>query len=303
MKTSTFPAATRSQVVVVGSANLDLVVHAQRAPEPGETVLGERLAEHPGGKGLNQAAAAARHAPTALVGRLGSDRAGEVLRAALTAADVDVTHVRTSSGDSGVAIVNLAADGENCITVISGANAELTATETTAALEALRPAVVVTQLEIPLRSVVAAARWAQANEARWVFNPSPVTCLTHTDADDEIHALLATANPLIVNAGEGRSILGDAASAALPEGVAAGLAPRVTSVVVTDGSRGAWVGDSAGLTLVTAPQVHAVDTTGAGDSFAGTMAALLASGACLEEAATSASAAAAVVVSCARSDR
>ena len=300
MKTNT---SNPGQVVVVGSANLDLVVQAQRAPEPGETVLGERLTEHPGGKGLNQAVAAARHAPTALVGVLGSDRAGEVLRSALSDATVDMTHLRTSVAESGVAIVNLAADGENSITVISGANTELTAAETTAALDALRPVVVVTQLETPLGSVVAAARWAQLHGARWVFNPSPVTRLTEADAADEIHVLLTTADPLIVNAGEGRSIMGDGVAAASPEGVAAGLARRVTSVVVTDGSRGAWVGDSTGLTLVAAPRVRAVDTTGAGDSFAGTMAALLASGASLEEAADAATTAAAAVVSSERSDR
>lgn len=289
-------------VVVVGSANLDLVVHAERAPLPGETVLGYRLTEHPGGKGLNQAIASAAYAPTALVGAVGRDRAGGVLRTALTESGVDLDRLRTPEGASGMAVVNVAADGENSITVISGVNDMLTRDDTLSALDALQPRVVVTQLETPLPTVVAAARWAEAHSSRWVFNPSPLDRLLDADHADEIHDVLPLADPLIVNAAEGRKLLG-APDDTTPQHVARDLARSVTSVVVTDGGRGAWVGNAENLVLVPAPVVKAVDTTGAGDSFAGTMAALLAVGSRLEAAATAATAAAAVVVSTSRADR
>lgn len=293
---------TTSSVAVVGSANLDMVVHAKHTPRPGETVLGDRLTEHAGGKGLNQSIASAAHAPTALIGAVGTDRVGGVLRDALEKASVDVRRLRTFDGDSGIAVVSLASDAENSIIVISGANDEVTADDAVSSLDALRPEVVVTQLETPLDSVVAAARWAKENGARWVFNPSPVNRLFDLRDDDEIHELIAGADPIIVNADEGRSVLA-AEHELSPEEVARELAGRVASVVVTDGARGAWVGDRSRLSLVAAAPVRAVDTTGAGDTFAGTMAALIALGSTLEDAASAASAAAARVVATERSKR
>jgi len=165
-------AADAVAVAVVGSANLDLVVYAARSPEPGETVMGDDLEEHPGGKGLNQALAAALHAPTAFVGAVGSDHAADVLLAALTGAGVETSFVRRTAGKSGVAVVNLAADGENSITVIAGSNGDVTADETTRALDALQPRIVVTQLETPVSAVVAAAQWAAAEGARWSSTPA-----------------------------------------------------------------------------------------------------------------------------------
>jgi len=300
----TADAADAVAVAVVGSANLDLVVYAARSPEPGETVMGDDLEEHPGGKGLNQALAAALHAPTAFVGAVGSDHAADVLLAALTGAGVETSFVRRTAGKSGVAVVNLAADGENSITVIAGSNGDVTADETTRALDALQPRIVVTQLETPVSAVVAAAQWAAAEGARWVFNPSPVEQFTEAPADHPIRVVFATADPLIVNAGEGKSILRmfGAPSDDVSE-VVKMLSALVTSVVLTDGSRGAYVSDESGAHFVPATPVDAVDTTGAGDSFAGTLAARLVAGSTLAEAAASASAAASATVAVARSDR
>lgn len=291
-------------VAVVGSANLDLVVHAARPPEPGETVMGDELTEHPGGKGLNQALAAARLAPTAFVGALGNDHAADVLLAALTSSGVETAFVRRTRGASGVAVVNLAPDGENSITVMAGSNGEVSAEETIRALTALRPRIVVTQLETPVDAVVAAADWAAAHGARWVFNPSPVEQFTDAPVDHPVRTVFATADPLIVNAGEGRGILSLFGSPAEDVSeVVDRLATLVRSVVLTDGSRGAYVSDSSGTQFVRATPVVTVDTTGAGDSFAGTLAARLVAGATLADAAASASEAAARTVAVRRSDR
>lgn len=294
-------------VVVVGSANLDLVVRARRTPQPGETILGDHLSEHAGGKGLNQAISAARRTPTAFVGMIGSDRAGHCLRTALTSATVDVSFVRVSTTASGVAVVNVVTDGENSITVIPGANDEVTAEQTISALDALRPQVVVTQLETPLDSVVAAFRWTRAHGARLVFNPSPLDRLAEVASDHAIRELMTLADPLIVNSDEARSILRwssvheERDSSILA--VAARLATTYTSVVVTDGANGAYVGDQVGISFIPAPKVRAVDTTGAGDCFAGTLAGRLADNASLEQASRDAVSAAAALVATARNLR
>ncbi|MFZ4894368.1 ribokinase [Plantibacter sp. Mn2098] len=289
-------------VAVVGSANLDVVVSTDRAPVPGETVMGRGIAEFAGGKGLNQALAAAQLAPTAFVGAVGDDNAGRLLGTALQRGGVDVGHLAERSGSSGTAFITVSADGENSIVVIAGANGTVGGPEVAAALDAIRPVVVVTQLETPVDSVLAAVEWAASAGARWVFNPSPLDEWVRLPLLHPLRDALSGADPLIVNAGEARGFLDESDDRTI-EQLATSLAKIAASVVVTDGSRGAHVAAGDAYDFVAAMPVAPIDTTGAGDSFAGTVAAALALGESLVDAARAASAAAAEVVATPRAER
>lgn len=291
-------------VAVVGSANLDIVVHVDRFPLPGETLLGTGLAQVAGGKGLNQAVASARHSPTAFIGCVGRDEAADVLLSHLDKAGVDTSHVQRVDDATGRAFIQVAPDGENSIVVMALANRHLTPDAVRTALDVVEPSVVLGQLEIPPESVQAAASWASSRGARFLLNPSPMR---------ELHPeLLAACDPLVVNAGEAMSLLGDAqldgAAGAAAESYTTNLAGRVAelvrSVAVTDGARGVTVATSPeDVTHVDGVRVTPVDTTGAGDEFAGAFAAALAAGESLVSAAEEANQAAARIVALARSDR
>ncbi|WP_062648285.1 ribokinase [Streptomyces maremycinicus] len=266
-------------LLVVGSANADLVIDVERRPAAGETVLGSDLAVHPGGKGANQAVAAARlGARTALLARVGDDAHGRLLLDSQRAAGVDTAGVLVGGAPTGVALITVDPSGDNSIVVSPGANGRLTPADVLAADGLLRASRVVSaQLEIPLETVVEVVR-NLAPGSRFVLNPSPPRPLP-----DEV---LAACDPLIVNEHEAKVILGGTDGSEEPEDWArALLAKGPRSVVVTLGSQGALVASAEGVSRVPSVQVAAVDTTGAGDSFTAALAWRLGTGSSLAEAA------------------
>lgn len=260
-----------SSVVVVGSLNLDVVVRTPRHPRPGETVLGHGHAEHPGGKGANQAVAAARlGAPTAMLGRIGDDAAGERLRASLANAGVDVAALGTTPGvRTGTAFITVDDDGENTIVVSSGANAHLSADDVDRHRDLVAAAhVCLLQLEVADEVVVAAAR---AAGGRRVLNPAP--------ARDLPVGLLEDIDVLVPNVGELARLAGvDTAPSGLDALATLARSLAVPTVVVTLGPRGALVVEADRFDHVAAPAVEVVDTTAAGDTFCGALAAALVRG-------------------------
>ncbi|MFC9279997.1 ribokinase [Streptomyces collinus] len=277
-------------LLVVGSANADLVIGVERRPAAGETVLGGDLAVHPGGKGGNQAVAAARlGARTALLARVGDDAHGRLLLDAQRAAGVDTAGVLVGGAPTGVALITVDPSGDNSIVVSPGANARLAPADVRSAADLVRAARVVSaQLEIPLETVVEVVR-NLSPDSRFVLNPSPPLPLP-----DEV---LAVCDPLIVNEHEARVLLGEACEGDDPADWARLLLARgPRSVVVTLGAAGALVCDGSGVGRVPAPKVDAVDTTGAGDAFTAALAVALGSGTALADAAAHAARVGAVAV-------
>ncbi|MFI1563038.1 ribokinase [Streptomyces sp. NPDC020490] len=277
-------------LLVVGSANADLVIEVERRPGAGETVLGSDLAVHPGGKGANQAVAAARlGARTVLLARVGDDAHGRLLLDSQRAAGVDTVGVLVGGAPTGVALITVDPSGDNSIVVSPGANGRLTPQDVRTAASLFQAArVVSTQLEIPLETVVEVVR-NLTPDSRFVLNPSPPRPLPGE--------VLAACDPLIVNEHEARVILGDACVSDRPEDWARLLlAKGPRSVVVTLGARGALVASSAGVGRVPPVRVDAVDTTGAGDAFTAALAYRLGTGAPLPEAAQYAARVGAVAV-------
>ncbi|MFD8423442.1 ribokinase [Streptomyces sp. NPDC059466] len=252
-------------LLVVGSANADLVIGVERRPAAGETVLGSDLVVHPGGKGANQSVAAARlGARTALLARVGDDAHGRLLLDSQRAAGVATAGVLVGGAPTGVALITVDPSGDNSIVVSPGANGRLTPEDVRAAADLVRASRVVSaQLEIPLETVVETVR-TLAPGSRFVLNPSPPRPLPAE--------VLAACDPLIVNEHEARVVLGDGAGPEPEDWAAALLALGPRSVVVTLGARGALVADAHGAARVPSVRVETVDTTGAGDSFTAALA-------------------------------
>ncbi|MFC4602867.1 ribokinase [Rhodococcus kronopolitis] len=254
------------EIVVVGSANIDTVIRVPRLPTPGETVLGTSVTEFVGGKGANQAVAAARLGRrVSLVGLVGEDAGGAVVRDALRAEGVDTANLRPRAGTStGIAMIQVDDEGENTVTVVPGANAELDAERVRASELALREArITVLQFEISDEAVVEAVRLAGGTV---ILNPSPVRPVPG--------AVMDRVDVLIVNRSE-LALLAGAPEPATTE-LAAELAAGVegpAAVVVTLGADGAVLVRPGGVVVVPAVPVEAVvDPTGAGDTFCGALA-------------------------------
>lgn len=299
---STEAGAPTAGIVVVGSLNADLTIYCDRLPKPGETVHGNGFAVNPGGKSANQAVAASKlGAQVSLVGAVGDDANGSMLLDSTANAGVDVTRVRRSDAATGVAVISVDASGENSIIISAGANGTLTPADVRAAADAINnSAVVCLCLEVAIDTVIAAAQAGHDAGATVLLNLSPYA---------EVPEVLAElSDVLLVNAHEASLFLGgeadvpDAdAEAEAWEPVRSQFADRgLQRVLVTLGAHGSVVLDSLArgtqdqITRIAPTRVSAVDTTGAGDAFTGAVAARLAGGDSLADAAGFASVAAAL---------
>ena len=266
-------------VVVVGSCNVDVVAEGDRLPAPGETVISRTLMRSAGGKGANQAVAAARAGSRcAMVGAVGEDADAELVLGSLREAGVDIGLVRRVEGPTGTALIVVDAAGENQIAVVPGANARLTdlALSEHAAVAAARA--VLLQLEIPMSMTLAAAAAAHAAGVLVILNAAPAVPLPP--------GLLRMVDVLVVNLAESEQL-----------GGARRLLESVPELVVTAGEEGAVYRAGRDRTLaIPAPRVRAVDSTGAGDAFTGYLAAAVAQGADVPEAMKLAVAAASIAV-------
>lgn len=269
------PQVSAPRVIVAGSVNMDLVVHAPRHPRAGETVLGDSFQTFPGGKGANQAVAAARlGARASLVAMLGTDAFGESLATFLRAEAIDVTHVTYTDGATGVGCIVIDAQAQNTIVVALGANAYLSA-------DCVRPVtispgdILVAQLEIPHSTVHAFFQRGKQRGATTLLNPSP--------AQGCSPALLRLADILVLNETEtallgGIPALDPADTAAVIKAATALRVGAEQRVVVTLGEHGAVAIQGDTHHTILARKVRAVDPTGAGDCFVGALAARLAAG-------------------------
>jgi ribokinase len=265
--------APRAEVLVVGSINVDLVVHVAQLPAPGQTVSGGTFARHHGGKGANQAVAAARQGATVtMVGAVGHDEFGRSALANLASEGVDVNRVALLADETtGLALIAVDDRGENQIVVASGANAAVDGAAVERALRGYAPgpgSVALLSFELGDAAVMTAARFAAAHGMRILVNPAPARPLPD--------GLAALSPILLPNEGEAAALsaLGDARAGAL-----ALVGQTGAPVIVTLGADGALLSEPGGASdQLPAPNVEVVDTTGAGDAFVGTLAGQLAMG-------------------------
>jgi ribokinase len=266
---------TEPRIVVVGSTMIDLVAYADRLPNDGETLLGNDYRTGFGGKGANQAVAAARFgALVAMVNTLGDDGHGDAYLEQFAREGIDTSYVRRTAGSSGVAPIWVDARGTNRIIIVPGANMAVRPEVAAEAVRSLRPQVVIGQFEIPQATTAAGFEAARDVGAITILNPAPAAPVEP--------GLLAATDWLVPNETEFALVTGErlpADARAEAEVIAATAARLGRSLVVTLGERGAAVAPvGASATLVDAPPAEAVDTTGAGDAFVGAFAVGLALG-------------------------
>ena len=281
------------KVVVVGSLNMDLAIKAEKQPQAGETVLGEEFGMFTGGKGFNQALAAARlGAEVAMVGRLGADLFGDELMSMLTDDKVDGRFVvRDAEAGTGIASIFIGPEGENRIVVVPRANMRLTVADVERASSCIAAAdILLLQLEVPIEASQNAAEIARANDTLVILDPAPVQELPDS--------FLRLADILTPNELETESLSGVNVSDQKGVEQAAQIIfdKGVPTVVLTLGDRGALLLTADLKKIVPAYRVNVVDTTAAGDAFCGALATALAQGKTIEDALTFANAAGALAV-------
>ncbi|MFG3141169.1 ribokinase [Streptomyces sp. NPDC048211] len=275
-----------TKVAVLGSTNMDLVAYVDRAPERGETVTGREFRTIPGGKGANQAVAAARAGgDVMMIGAVGDDEYGLRMRENLEHSGVDTDLLHTAEGPSGTAHIVVDGKGSNAIVVIPGANGTVTALGPGEIAAIAEADLLLLQLELPLSAVIEGARAGHAQGVRTVLTPSPVQQLPAE--------LLDCVDLLIANEYEAAELSGHSE----PHAAAEILLSQVPALVITLGSKGCLYAARGGQTVhFPAPEVTAVDTTGAGDTFVGTLAVALGEGQPVPKAVAWASSAAALCV-------
>ena len=280
-------------IVVVGSSNTDMIIKLDRIPRPGETILGGEFVTAAGGKGANQAVAAARAGGrVGLIAKLGRDMFGDEALAGFIKDGINVDHVgRDKHAPSGVALIFVAKDGENSIAVASGANAKLSPSDVKKARALFASSgILLMPLETPLPTVIAAAEIAAKAGVEVILNPAPAQPLP-----DELLRLVAILTP---NETEAELLTGikvvDEASASKAADQLLGRGAR--TVIITLGHRGAYVGSEDTRKLIGGFPMQAVDTTAAGDVFNGALAVALAEGQAIEQAVRFANAAAGLSV-------
>jgi ribokinase len=282
----------KKPIVVVGSINMDLVASAEHIPAAGETILGTDFQMHPGGKGANQAVAAARlQYPVQMIGQLGSDDIGKQLRAGLNNVGVDTGAVGTVPGPSGVALITVSAKGENSIVVVPGANSQVSPAFLDQHAERIRNAgVVLAQLEIPLETVLHLAKLCADAKVPLILDPAPAR-----ELPADLFKQVAWFTPNETEASFYLQAKGKQkdTTASAHELQAKGA----RGVILKLGSKGAFLATPSGTEARIQPfQVQAVDSTAAGDAFNGAFAAALMLGQSPLEGAIFASAAAAISV-------
>jgi ribokinase len=270
-----------NSIVLIGSVNMDLMLRCPHLPTPGETVLGSEFSQAPGGKGANQAIAAARlGAKVSFIGCVGDDAYGHTSRTCFESAKVDITHLNTMQDQTtGIALITSDDRGENCIALAPGANLLLSCQHLDHA-EALiaQAGMVVCQLESPLPTVLHAIKIAQRHQVPFLLNPSPSQKLSTKS--------LSGLSVLVLNEVEA-AMLSDSTVETIQQACQAAEFFRSTgiqSVVITMGKNGAVVADDEGTNHFAAPKVKTVDTTGAGDTLVGALATALVAGSGMAEA-------------------
>ncbi len=280
-------------IVVVGSSNTDMIIKVERLPKPGETVLGRHFSQAPGGKGANQAVAAARAGGNvSFIAKVGADVFGENAIKGFVKDNINVDRVLVDAdSSSGIAQILVDEGGQNCIAVAQGANAKLTPEDIARSGEVIRRSrILLTQLETPIETVAAAVRMAKDNGMIVILNPAPAQRLS-----DE---LLSQVSILTPNETEADALTG---IFALDEATASDCSDilrekGVETVIITLGGKGAFVNEGGKKYRVSGFKVDPVDTTAAGDVFNGALAVALSKGSALKDAVKFANAAAAISV-------
>ncbi len=276
------------KILVVGSLNMDLVINVTRLPQIGETIIGGKFNTFPGGKGANQAVAAARMgASVTMIGRIGRDGFGAELLKSAMKDGIDVRNILEDEKQAtGVALITVNAQGQNTIVVASGANNFLAPEDLHQAEQAFKGAdLLVIQLESPLETVREAINMAKQHQLQVVLNPAPAQ---HLDAD-----LLKNVDYFIPNEGEALLVAGESS---LKKAIEVLLKLDVRNLIITLGEKGVLLVDRAGQKYIPAYQVKAIDTVAAGDTFVGAFSCGISTGLSVEESARLGNAAAAISV-------
>ncbi|MBK2124309.1 ribokinase [Fangia hongkongensis] len=266
-------------VVVIGSANTDLIIQTPHIPAPGETILGSEYHIASGGKGANQAVAAKRlGAEVSFIANIGKDNFGDELIQNYQNEGINIDHITRSNVHSGIAMIHVAEDGENAIAVASGSNAQLLPNDILSNEALFRQSnYVICQLETPLETVLSAAKLAKKTGNIFILNPAPATTLP-----DELYPLIDIISP---NETEAKMLTGITVTSEESAREAAQVFKEkgVKNSIITLGEKGAFLYNEAGFALIPAHKVKALDTTAAGDTFNGALVASLASGKTLSQ--------------------